>query len=58
MAAGVAQFPDDANTRHTIDLSAKGVQVSVVGSVAVGAQVRLVLETGDQGTRVSVTGRK
>ena len=43
------------NTRHTIDLSGKNVQVSVVGPVAVGAQVQLVQEKGDQSTRVSVT---
>jgi hypothetical protein len=46
------------NTRHTIGLSGKNLQVSVVGPVAVGAQVQLVQEKGDQGTRVSVTVKK
>jgi hypothetical protein len=46
------------NKRHTIDLGAKGVQVNVVGPVAVGAQVQLVQDKGDQGTRVSVTVKK
>ena len=46
------------NTRHTIDLSGKNVQISIVGPVAVGAQVQLVQEKGDQSTRVSVTAKK
>jgi hypothetical protein len=43
------------NTRHSIELDGKNVQVSIVGPVAVGARVRLVEEKGDRGTRVSVT---
>jgi hypothetical protein len=42
-------------TRHAISLDAKDLQVSVAGKVAVGAHVRLVEETGELGTRVSVT---
>lgn len=46
------------NRRQTIDLRGKDVQVSVVGSIAVGTQVQVVREKGDQGTRVSVTVMK
>jgi hypothetical protein len=46
------------NTRRTIDLGGKNMQVSVVGPVAVGAHVQLVQEKGDQNTRVSVTVKK
>lgn len=47
----------DDKTRHSVDLSEKDLRVSVVGTVAVGAQVRLVRERGDHGMLVSIMAK-